>query len=555
MARKFYTLDDLYNFCRENRFESFSSEKQGAPLVVQSFGTFEADSKNTDGLMSVKLKSCHTGKNRNKSGITDDNMNKYKYTFKGRPILGAIYKTDTGEYEFRAHDMKVIDDGEDIEYIEQPIGVISQTEEPYLEFDEKEDKNYLMVSGTIFSDYSKAAEILERRRTCKCSVEIAVEELSYNCDEDYLSIDKFRFSGVTILGYEQDGVTEIQEGMKGSKITIDDFSEKKNSMFSADCQTKLIETLEKLNMTLESFNNKNQNSEKGGEKVMNKFEELLAKYGKTADEVTFEYENLSDEELEVAFKEAFEEVEEESEVVVEETVVEEESEVVVVEESAEDVVEEVVEEESVEEVIEQPEEKFVLKYELSHDDIRSALYSLLAATSEDNYYYAWILEVYDDKFIYQDYMEGKFYRQDYSKDGENVALGENKVEVFNEWLSKAEKDALDALKADYTALKEFKNNYDVAELKAQKDAIFAREEYSSIVETKAFKKLIEDSANYTLEECEQKANKILDDCNDYIANFAAKNNETNKPKTLGLNFNAKPSKKKTAYGGLFDKDE
>ena len=58
--------------------------------------------------------------------------------------------------------MKVIDDGEDIEYIEQPIGVISQTEEPYLEFDEKEKKNYLMVSGTIFSDYSKAAEILEK---------------------------------------------------------------------------------------------------------------------------------------------------------------------------------------------------------------------------------------------------------------------------------------------------------------------------------------------------------------------------------------------------------
>ena len=79
--------------------------------------------------------------------------------------------------------------------------------------------------------------------------------------------------------------------------------------------------------------------------------------------------------------------------------------------------------------------------------------------------------------------------------------------------------------------------------------------HSYIVETKAFKKLIEDSTNYTLEECEQKANKILDDCNDYITNFAAKDSETNKPKTIGLNFNAKPSKKKTAYGGLFDKDE
>ena len=539
MVRKFYTLDDLYNFCKENRFESFSSEKQGAPLVVQSFGTFEADEKNSDGLMAVKLKSCHTGKNRNKSGITDDNMNKYKHTFKGRPILGAIYKTDTGEYEFRAHDMKIIDDGEDIEYIEQPIGVISQTEEPYLEFDEEEDKNYLMVNGTIFSDYSKAAEILERRRTCKCSVEIAVEELSYNCDEDYLSIDKFRFSGVTILGYEQDGVTEIQEGMKGSKITIDDFSAKKNSMFSADCQDKLIETLEKLNMTLESFNNKNQNLEKGGEKVMNKFEELLAKYGKTADEVTFEYENLSDEELEVAFKEAFEE---KAEVIVEETVVEEES----VEETSEEVVDEVVIEE---EVIEQHEESFVLKYELSHDDIRSALYSLLAAESEDGYYCTWIIEVYDNKFIYQDYMEGKFYRQDYSKDGENVILGENKVEVFNEWLSKAEKEALDTLKTDYSILKEFKDNYDAAELKAKKDAIFTREEYSVLAEDEAFKTLISNAENFSVEEIEAKAKAIFADHVIKTGTFSKAANEVNKPKSVGINFNKQGSK--SPYGNLF----
>ena len=555
MARKFYTLDDLYNFCRENRFESFSADKQGAPLIVQSFGTFEADDKNSDGLMAVKLKSCHTGKNRNKSGITDDNMNKYKYTFKGRPILGAIYKTDTGEYEFRAHDMEIIDDGEDIEYIEQPIGVISQIEEPYLEYDAEEDKNYLMVSGTIFSDYSKAAEILERRRTCKCSVEIAVEELSYNCDEDYLSIDKFRFSGVTILGYEQDGVTEIQEGMKGSKITIDDFSEKKNSMFSADCHNKLIETLEKLNMTLESFNNKNQNSEKGGEKVMNKFEELLAKYGKTADEVTFEYENLSDEELEVAFKEAFEEIADESETVVEETVVEEVAEETVVEETVEEVVEETAEvvEEPVEEVVEQPDEKFVLQYELSHDDIRTALYSLLAAEAEDDYYYAWILEVYDDKFIYQDYLEGKFYRQDYSKDGETVVLGENKVEVFNEWLSKAEKEALDALKADYAVLKAFKETYDAAVVEAKKTEILDKAEYECLADNAEFAQLRAEMNNYSIEEISTKADLIFAAHMKSTMEFSVKDERKNKPDALGFNFNKKESKK-GPYGNLFNKD-
>ena len=543
MVRKFYTIDDLYSFCKENRFESFNSEQQGAPLIVQSFGTFEADNKNADGLMAVKLKSCHTGKNRNRSGITDDNMNAYKHTFKGRPILGAIYKTDTGEYEFRSHDMEIVD--EEIEYIEQPIGVISQMEEPYLEYDEEEDKNFLMVSGTIFSDYSKAAEILERRRTCKCSVEIAVEEFSYNCDEDYLSIDKFRFSGVTILGYEQDGVTEIQEGMKGSKITIDDFSEKKNSMFSADCQNKLIETLEKLNVTLESFSNKTNSEEKGGEKVMTKFEELLAKYGKTIDEVTFEYENLSDEELEVAFKEAFEEVVvEDEDVVVDDEVVEDET-----EEESEEVVEETV----VEDEVVETEDNFVLQYELSHDDIRSALYNLLAVTSEDGYSYAWILEVFDDKFIYNDCMENKYYRQGYVKDGDNVSLNDNKVEVFNEWLSKEEKDALDALKADYAVLKEFKEKYDAAELKAQKDAIFAREEYSVLAEDEAFKALVADAEKYSVEEISTKADLIFAAHIKSTMEFNAKTDEVKKPSTIGFNFNKKESKK-GPYGNLFAKD-
>lgn len=554
MARKFYTIDDLYNFCRENRFESFSSEKQGAPLIVQSFGVFEADNANADGLMAVKLKSCHTGKNANKSGITDDNMNKYKHTFKGRPILGAIYKTDTGEYEFRAHDMKIVEDGDDIdiEFIEQPIGVISQTEEPYLEFDEEENKNYLMVSGTIFSDYSKAAEILERRRTCKCSVEIAVEELSYNCDEDYLSIDKFRFSGVTILGYEQDGVTEIQEGMKGSKITIDDFSVNKNSMFTANHQDKLIEILDKLNTTLESFSNTKNSDEKGGEKVMGRFEELLAKYGKTIDEVTFEYENLSDEELEVAFKEAFGEIEDEGEPVVEEPVVEEP----VIEEEPVD--EPVVEEPVVEEPASEPEEKFVLQYELSHDDIRSALYSLLAADSNDRYYYVWILEVFDNKFIYEDAEENKFYRQGYTKDGDNVALDGDKVEVFNEWLSKEEKDALSALKENYASLEEqynelkaFKDNYDATELHSQREAVLSSDEYSVLSENEEFKSLVTNMDNYSLEELRVKADLVFASHIKTVGEFASKKDESKKPKSIGFNFNKKDNKKKP-YGNLFN---
>ena len=296
---------------------------------------------------------------------------------------------------------------------------------------------------------------------------------------------------------------------------------------------------------------------------MNKFEELLAKYGKTADEVTFEYENLSDEELEVAFKEAFEEVEEETETVVEETVVEEETEEIIVEESAEEPVveetnEEVVEETaevtveaSVEEVVE-PVENFVLKYELSHDDIRSALYSLLSATSEDGYYWTWIIEVFDDKFIYQDYMEDKFYRQDYTKDGDNVALGENKVEVFNEWLSKAEKDALDALKADYELLTAFKQSYDEMLDRNHKTEILDKAEYECLADNAEFAQLKSDMDKFSVEEISTKADLIFAAHMKSKMEFSAKDEGKKKPIVIGFGADTKKEKKKKAYGKLFD---
>lgn len=295
---------------------------------------------------------------------------------------------------------------------------------------------------------------------------------------------------------------------------------------------------------------------------MNKFEELLAKYGKTADEVTFEYENLSDEELEVAFKEAFEDSTDEPETVVEETVVEESVEETVVEEAVEETVEEVTEpaeepevvivEEAIEEPIEQPEEKFVLKYELSHDDIRTALYSLLSAGSEDEYFWGWIIEVFDDKFIYQDYMEGKFYRQDYSKDGENVALGENKVEVFNEWLSQAEKDALDTLKADYATLKAFKETYDASVERAKKTEVLDKTEYECLAENVEFTQLRADMDKFSVEEISTKADLIFAAHMKSKMEFSAKDTGKKKPMTLGFAANTAKDKKKKAYGNLFD---
>lgn len=519
MNKKFFTIDDLYQFCKNNNFSNFSSKTAGAPLIVQSIGDFEAD-ETSGSLMKVKLKACHTGKNANQSGITDEVMNQYKDTFKGKPILGAIYKTDTGEYEFRSHDVEVITNengDEEFKYIEQPVGVISEVDSPYLEYDKDNDKNYLMVNGNIFTNYSKAGEILERRRTCKCSVEIAVNEMSYNCKEDYLSIDDFEFLGVTILGYRQDGVTEIQEGMKGSKITIDDFSADNNSMKYQNYQDKLIETLDKLNYTLEGFN-KVTNKE-GGDGEMENTENTVVE---TEGKVVIENEEIL------------------------------ENGTVTEENAGENPVENVIETHE-ENIDNQEPEKFskTFSIEISHEDIRYALYNLISKyDEEDNDYYS-ICQVYDDYFYMQGWINNKLYKVGYSVDGENVELSEAREEMFSLIVNKAEKDAIESMRQNYDELVKFKENTEKAAVQAEKDVIFADVKYSSVINTNAFKNLMEKSVEYSVEECRKMADEIHNDFSAFAATFAEK---TEDAETKVLNFTTvkNTKEKKKPYGKLFD---
>lgn len=576
MAKKFYTIDDLLLFCKNNQFSHFSAKEYGAPLVIQSFETFEVEKQNDNkGLLPVKLAACHIGRNRNGSAISEENMNKYKDTFKGRPVLGSIIKLDSGEYDFHSHDMDFIEteDGVEINYIEQPVGVISQLDDPYLEYNEKEDKTYLMVKGNVFEDYSKAAEILQRKQRCKCSVEIAVEEMSFNAKENYLSIDKFYFTGVTILGSEPDG-TEIQEGMAGSNITIDSFSKNENAVFkSEENYQKLLDTLERLNDTLSTF--QINNTKKGVKEKMNHFEELLQEYNIEASDIDFDYENMSDEELDAAFAEKFADDDASDDSGndaggdsggstdtgdgsgTDSGEGTEEPDPSGSEENPDQPDEDDDEEKSTDD--DESKKKFVknFKIEISHEDIRYALYNLLGEYEEnDNEWYG-IYAVYDNYFVMQGWMSGKFYKQGYSIDGENVSLDGERTELFQMLLTESEKIAVDKLRGDYAELetkynelKTFKDNYDAAEQKVAKDAIFADEAYDNIRESDDFKALMNDSEKYSIEEIQNKCD-LLFAANVKKTQFAA---QDKKPHSLGFNFNKKEDKKTSAYGNLFKKD-
>ena len=111
-------------------------------------------------------------------------------------------------------------------------------------------------------------------------------------------------------------------------------------------------------------------------------------------------------------------------------------------------------------------ENFVknFKVEISHEDIRYALYNLIAEYEEsDNEWYG-IYAVYDDYFVMQGWCNGKFYKQGYSIDGENVSLDGERTELFQMLLTESEKLAVDKLRGDYAELEEKYN-----ELKTFKD--------------------------------------------------------------------------------------
>lgn len=548
MPKKYYTLNDLYQFCKSNNFSHFSAKESGGPIIVQSYGEFEAQVESTQGLVPVTLQACHTELNRNLSFISEDTMTKALPSFANKPILGYIHQLDDGTYDFYTHNVSYVedensDDGMRIEYDERPIGVVPESCNAHLEYDEEKDKNYVVVTGYIYEDYgNRAVDIIKANGgKTKVSVEIAVNEMSYNAKEGYLNIDDMYFMGVTCLGKTPDGEI-VQEGMEGSNLKLDNFSAKENSMFSENISDKIVDLLSNINEKLDNLSNTKFN-EKGVENEMNHFEELLEKYGKTVEDIDFDYENMTDEELDSKFAELFGEVVEvenqdgDNDVTGTDIVVTEE-----VNTEPEEEVEVVVTEAVI--------EKHELKYELSHDDIRYALYNLIAAKSEDDYYYTWIAEVYDSNFIYQDCRDNKFYRQKYAKDNDNVALDGEPVEVFSEWLSKDEKDALDTLKSDYALLKEFKDSYDASQLNAEKTAVLEGAEYADIKESDEFKALVSEMAKYSVEEIKVKADLLFAASMKKKFNFEAEVDK--KPHSVGINFNAKPNKKKQAYAGLFD---
>lgn len=571
MQKKYFTIEDLIRFCEQKKMYNFSSKESGKPIVIQAVQDFSsADVEETaDNKLYAKVRVCHTLLNRNGSYISEDSMKAAMPSLKYSPLLANIHQLDDGTWDFHSHDYHIEKDedgNENVIYDEKQVGTFT-ADEPYLEYDQDMDKTYVVARVAIPESYTRCADIIREKNGTKVSCELIIYECSYNAKEKYLQLDNFEFAGCTCLGSEKDG-TPIGEGMLGSKITLEDFSEENNSLIKFN--EKMVELqarLEKLETAY--FDNKKNNSKEGGNKNLNKFEELCQKYEKTVDDITFDYENMSDDELVEAFAKAFDETDSTddgsegadtpsgSETITDGN---EEGENNPTEQNPDESEKgDTTEDETPFIDDDEPKKKannaLTRTFEISHDDIRYALYNLLSSYEDaDNEWY-YITGVYDSYFVYESWDGGKIYGQKYTKDNDNVALDGERYSLHKTYLTDSEYTEIESMRSNYAELKAFKENVEKNKLHSKKESLLADEKYSVLSDNEAFMELKKNMDNYSLDDLETKAKVIFADYVSSVGNFSLNSSNENKSYSMQLfgDLNTRRNSRSGRYGDIFKK--
>lgn len=557
--QRILTVDDLYKCCVENDILHFSAEDSNKRLVVSTQGYFEAEEddeiQEAEGLMGLKVKIFHTGKNRNKSFISKENTEKYMSSIKNRPLLAYIHQLPDGSYDFKQHDRRTVvnaDGEEEIEYLESPIGHFTN-DEPWLEEDKKKkDRYYVLGKAVVYEEYTKACEILKNKNGSDCSVELEIQDFSFDAKSKTLNIESFFIKGVTLLGSKVNvktgKVEKVLPGMEGAKVTLEDFM---SNTSSDGC-----------------FEN---NEQKGGNEDMSKFEELLAKYNKTAEDIDFDYADMSDEELENKFAELFEDAgaEEGAEDTVEST--EEPAEGT--QESTTETTGTTEEQEPAEEVVVDDEEgkksekkKSVLSvnelengdlqvsFELSHDAKRGKIYKALNKIESDPDFAGWVdlVTVYDNYFIARIYTrnDDELFGQKYEFDtNDNLILVDEPYQVHAEFLTNDEYTALNEMRSNYSAIVSELETYKLNEARQLKEDVLIKDEtFSQYLDEEEFKELKASMDKYSLDEFKDKADSAYGKVIKRLG--APKNASFSMSRHQMFNFE---NKTESPYGDLFKK--
>lgn len=285
---------------------------------------------------------------------------------------------------------------------------------------------------------------------------------------------------------------------------------------------------------------------------MNKFEELLQKYSKSVEDITFEYEGLDDEALEKAFAEAFDEPS-------------------AAENEGDDGSQTEPKSEPESEPASEPEPEpepdstsdnfasfsvtingITKTFSCSLVDKLNALYTLVNETyseSDNEWYDIDANEETKEVFMFG-YFSGKNYKQKYSVKKDVFSLQGDRVEVFATYLTKDEQNQLENIKSNYSSIEKELNLY---KEEPEKLDILNSDDYSQIKDTKEYAEISKRENYFSLSK-EELIKKLDDTLLAFAKNNKIEFSVNNDNKTVSMKKLPINEKKKTGrYGNMFSK--
>lgn len=462
----------------------------------------------------VKIWLMHLGKNYNKSVFSKEVVEEAFDTLKNTPILGYIEESRLGDKDFRGHEMElVVEDGEiKSRYLGQAFGVIPENCNP--RFEQKEGDNgdlldYLVVDGLLWTKFDEAVSILEDSEgEVAQSMELHDEYDGSWDEEGWFHFSKIKFYGACMLGadvlpaMQKASVEKVfSTNVIQNEITrkLEEFSKLVDKNFKEVNHVTLEELLAKYSLSVEAL------AEKGIKVEEYSIEDLEAKIQEFSNEQEDNQEDGQEgsegEGTSTEMGKEGEEDNEGSEGKEGEEGTEFENEDGQGSTGGED----------------NPQEKFQLKFELSHDDIRSKMYASLdshitqSGFQEDWHY---IVSIYESHLVAENGWGDKFYMVDYSKDGDNITLGKVS-EVFGMFLTAEEKGALELMRSSFEAfekenqeLKEFKANVMKESHEAEAEELFAQAKFNKLSD-EDLADIKAEVHNFSIEEIETKLYEML----------------------------------------------
>ena len=450
----------------------------------------------------VEIWLMHLEENYNGSYFSKESVLDALDSLKNTPILGFVRDTYAGE-DFAGHEMELVveDGGFKIKYLGSAYGVIPESCNPRFKHREGTDgkiREYLVVDAIMWTKFDEAIKIINKEGKVSQSMELSDEFDGEWKDDGLFHFSDFKFDGACLLG------EDVLPAMNGSTVEV---------VFSNNNINEKINR--KLDEFYSTFSQKKKEVDSGMDlsKILEKYEISEEKLS----ELVQDYKDFSIEELDSKVEEAIktttefeegdepEEEENKDEEVKDEEVAEDENNNADEDDESD---EELNEENQDSEESDAEDNTFSKTFELSHDDIRSSIYGLL-----DEYGDMYVTEVFEDTFITYSYEENKHYKFSYRVVEEQVELVESLGEVFAEYLTQDEKNALEMLRANFESLqqeneelKEFKRKSLESEHEEKANELFESFDELEEEDVKEFK---ENVHNFTIEEIESKLYEVL----------------------------------------------